>query len=171
MGKRVQLQAWRRQDAPTLLKWSQNPIFQQTAGLQPYRNLREAQLGIAQYQQRPYSFVIYLRADRQPIGIAELNERGLDKRSGLGQSKELGFLLDQAAWGHGYMTEALHLLISYAFGKLQQQEIWAGTFLDNERSQQLLKKLGFHYMYQVDYRALGLSDYVENYYLLRPTDW
>lgn len=158
-------------DAKQLLHWSQTKILQTTAGLRPYADLEAAKAGVKLYQARTNSFVIVLRENQQPIGIAELNERGLDKRSGLGQSKELGFLLDQAFWRHGYMIEALTVLLNYAFRQLKQHEIWAGTFQDNLASQKLLQKLGFHYVYQVDYRNLGLGNYAENYYLLRSADW
>lgn len=170
-GRRICLRPWQLTDAEALLAWSQNPLFQKTAGLRPYPDLSAAKAGVQQYQARPASFVIVRLKNNQPIGIAELNERGLDERSGLGQSKELGFLLSQEFWRQGYMTEALTLLLNYAFDQLDQREIWAGTFQENTASQGLLQKLGFHYVYQVDYRALGLGNYVENYYLLRQTDW
>lgn len=171
VGKRIKLRPWLVSDAGQLLAWSQSKLFQKRAGLKPYRNLAAAQEGVRLYQQRPFSFVIAKGTRNRPIGIAELNERGLDQRSGLGQSKELGFLLSQSEWHHGYMTEALTLLLTYAFEQLGQTEIWAGTFDDNFQSQGLLQKLGFHYVYQTDYRQLGLAAYAENYYLLRKDDW
>lgn len=170
-GKRICLRPWKVADAKYLLQWSRTKIFQTKAGLRPYADLRAAEAGVKLYQQRAHSFVIVLQNTQLPIGIAELNERGLDERSGLGQSKELGFLLDQTFWRQGYMTEALTLLLNYAFKQLKQHEIWAGTFQNNEASQRLLQKLGFRYVYQVDYRSLGLGNYAENYYLLRSTDW
>ena len=48
------------------------------------------------------------------------------------------------------MNEAVHLILTYAFKHKRQTEIWAGTFADNEKSQKLLQRLGFHYVYTVD---------------------
>ncbi len=37
------------------------------------------------------------------------------------------------------MTEALQLIIDFAFKELEQNQIWAGTFVSNTNSQKLLK--------------------------------
>ena len=113
-----------------------------------------------------------LRQNDQTIGLIELYERGLDEQSGLLKTKEVGFLLDQAFEGHGYMTEALRLILNYAFKKKRQKEIWAGTFVNNEKSQKLLEKLGFQYVYTVDYSQIStLFSYQEKYYLLKQAEW
>lgn len=106
------------------------------------------------------------------IGLVELYDRGFDEKIDLTMTKEVGFLLDRAFEGQGYMTEALRLLLDYAFQTLHQKEIWAGTFDYNFRSQRLLKNLGFTYVYDVDYRKINhLFSYKEKYYLLKSEDW
>lgn len=66
------------------------------------------------------------------------------------------------------MKEALELVCDYAFNKIGMKEIWAGVFQDNDASIQLLKKIGFEYIYQVSYPNLFSSETKkENYYLLR----
>lgn len=70
------------------------------------------------------------------------------------------------------MTEALNILLDYAFKKLNQSEIWAGTFKNNFRSQNLLTRLGFKYIYSVDMSQLSkLFQYREDYFLLKKADW
>ena len=49
------------------------------------------------------------------IGLVELYERGLDEYNGLLMTKDLGFLLDKNYWHRGLMTEALQLIINFAF--------------------------------------------------------
>ena len=81
-------------------------------------------------------------------------------------------MLDQSFEGHGYMTEALRLILTYAFKKKKQVEVWAGTFADNEKSQKLLKTLGFKYVYTVDYTQVSaLFSFKEKYYLLKKEEW
>ena len=121
---------------------------------------------------RPESYVICLRDGDKAIGLIELYERGMDEQSGLLKTKEIGFLLDQAFEGRGYMTEAVRLILTYAFKKKRQTEVWAGTFADNEKSQKLLQKLGFHYVYTVDYSQVSvLFSFKEKYYLLKKEEW
>nr|MDF9461954.1 N-acetyltransferase [Lactobacillus amylovorus] len=54
----------------------------------------------------------------------------------------------------------------------RQTEIWAGTFANNEKSQKLLQRLGFHYVYTVDYSQVSaLFSFKEKYYLLKKEEW
>lgn len=171
-SKRVYLRHFAEKDAAQLLKWGKNPRYHEMAGFAQYQNMTEALHGVRQYIDRPESYVICLRKNDEVIGLVELYERGLDERSGLLKSKEVGFLLDQAFEGQGYMTEALHLILTYAFKKKGQNEVWAGTFPSNPKSQKLLKKLGFHYMYTVDYTQVNnIFSYQEKYYLLKQAEW
>jgi ribosomal-protein-alanine N-acetyltransferase len=171
-SKRVYLRKFTDQDSDLIYKWGQNPRYQQLAGFEKVESRQQAQQFCRQYQQRPYSFLICLKTNHAAIGLVELYERGLDKRSGLGQSKSLGFLLEQQYEGQGLMTEALHIVFDYAFSELGQTEIWANTFDGNERSQQLLLHLGFKYMYAVDYHKISpLFSYIDKYYLLKKADW
>lgn len=142
------------------------------AGFEKIENMDQAVKSVHQYMTRPESYVICLRNSDEAIGLIELYERGMDEQSGLLKTKEIGFLLDQAFEGHGYMNEAVHLILIYAFKHKRQTEIWAGTFADNEKSQKLLQRLGFHYVYTVDYSQVSaLFSFKEKYYLLKKEEW
>jgi len=56
---------------------------------------------------------------------------------------ELGYLLDRAAWGKGFATEAARACLNYGFEKLGFREIIAITDLENTASQRVLEKIGF----------------------------
>lgn len=171
-SKRIYLRPFEEKDAQQLLKWGSNPRYHKMAGFEEYRNLTEAVNGVKQYMSRPESYVVCLRKNNEVIGLVELYERGLDEKSGLLKTKEVGFLLDQSFEGHGYMTEALRLILTYAFKKKKQVEVWAGTFADNEKSRKLLKILGFQYVYTVDYTQVSaLFSFKEKYYLLKKEEW
>lgn len=55
----------------------------------------------------------------------------------------LGYWLDEAAWGEGLMTEAARAVLAHAFRKLGTEEIVSGAYADNPASMAILKKLGF----------------------------
>lgn len=171
-GRRIFLRRFRESDAPLILRWGQNERYKRLAGFASYSSLAQARQAAQIYARRKYSYLICLKKSKRAMGMVELYERGMDKRSGLLQTKSLGFLLDQDFEGRGYMSEALGVIFDFAFGKLRQKEVWANTFADNERSQHLLLKLGFRYVYQVDYsRVSSLFSYTDKYYLLKKGDW
>lgn len=56
---------------------------------------------------------------------------------------ELGYDLDPAAWGRGYMREALGAILDFAFGPMRLERVEAFVLASNERSQRVLDRLGF----------------------------
>jgi ribosomal-protein-alanine N-acetyltransferase len=72
------------------------------------------------------------------------------------QACNLGYGLDAHLQGRGLMTEALGLVIAYAFGELHLHRLTAGYRPTNERSGRVLRRLGFDvYGYARDYLLLG----------------
>jgi RimJ/RimL family protein N-acetyltransferase len=59
------------------------------------------------------------------------------------RSAALGYCLDEAAWGHGYATEAAHALLRWAFDTLDLNRVQAETDTRNAASARVLEKLGF----------------------------
>ncbi len=59
------------------------------------------------------------------------------------RSASLGYCLDEAAWGHGYATEAARALLEWAFGTLDLNRVQAETDTRNTASAHVLEKLGF----------------------------
>ncbi|WP_405176300.1 GNAT family protein [Paenibacillus sp. FSL H8-0261] len=60
------------------------------------------------------------------------------------QSATLGYSLDQEHNGKGYTTEAVNLVVNYAFEILNLHRIEAGVMPDNLGSMRVLEKAGFH---------------------------
>ena len=59
------------------------------------------------------------------------------------RSASLGYCLDDAAWGHGYATEAADALLGWAFGVLDLNRVQAETDTRNLASARVLEKVGF----------------------------
>ena len=62
---------------------------------------------------------------------------------GVFQSCTLGYSLSEKAQGHGYMTEALQVGIRHVFLEVKLHRIGANYLPQNQRSANLLKRLGF----------------------------
>lgn len=56
---------------------------------------------------------------------------------------ELGYALDRACWGQGYMNEALQALLAYCFESLNLRRLEADVDPRNAASIQTLERLGF----------------------------
>jgi ribosomal-protein-alanine N-acetyltransferase len=77
-------------------------------------------------------------SDQAFIGWCGLTRWNPDYRSA-----SLGYCLDDAAWGHGYATEAGSALLEWAFDTLDLNRVQAETDTRNVASARVLQKLGF----------------------------
>jgi RimJ/RimL family protein N-acetyltransferase len=59
------------------------------------------------------------------------------------RSAALGYVLDDAAWGQGYATEAAVALLDWAFDTLDLNRVQAETDTRNLASARVLEKIGF----------------------------
>jgi [ribosomal protein S5]-alanine N-acetyltransferase len=59
------------------------------------------------------------------------------------QAAYLGYAMDQDEQGKGLMTEALQLMIQFAFEKMNLHRLMANHLPSNKRSAAVLKRLGF----------------------------
>lgn len=91
-------------------------------------------------QDLEYSFGVFRLEGDRLIGSINLFQV---LRGGL-QSAFIGYFLDQAENGKGYMTEAVRLVVDYAFTELKLHRIEAGVMPRNLGSIRVLEKAGFH---------------------------
>jgi ribosomal-protein-alanine N-acetyltransferase len=73
------------------------------------------------------------------IGGITLN----DIQRGIAQKGTLGYWIGKPYAGHGYMTEAVQLICDFAFQTLRLHRVEASCLPHNERSKNLLTRLGF----------------------------
>ncbi|NGZ74187.1 GNAT family N-acetyltransferase [Saccharibacillus alkalitolerans] len=86
-----------------------------------------------------YIYAIRQRGNGRLIGRAALT--GIAR--GPFQNASLGYFLDQAHNGQGYMTEAVIGVLELAFGKHGLHRVQAGVMPRNIPSQRVLEKAGF----------------------------
>lgn len=170
-SQRIYLRPFADGDLSLIQKLGSDELYRKTAGFATIHNLDEAQKILKIYQQHPNDYVICLKATDQPIGFVELSERGVDERSHLADTRELGFILLQEFWRQGYMTEALTLALDYAFTELKVSEVWAGHYENNHASANLLQKMGFEFKYDLQMPLPFIEQEDEKYYLLTPSKW
>ncbi|TVX93220.1 GNAT family N-acetyltransferase [Paenibacillus agilis] len=148
-GEMIYVKLVEKSDAESLLALEANnrQFFQQFTGAreksfytlqgQVERIREEMELKEAD---RGYLFVICLQQSDQIIGEVFLTEV---VRYNL-QSCWIGYFLDQEHNGKGYTTEAVKLVVDFAFNQLDLHRIEAGVMLHNQGSMKVLLKSGFH---------------------------
>jgi RimJ/RimL family protein N-acetyltransferase len=87
-------------------------------------------------------FAIALKDTNKLIGTISLYNYGIRKYN---KVKSLGFSLNKDYWNHGYMTQAVKLLIAYVFGKTDCEVLEVGHHSDNFASKRVIEKCGFNY--------------------------
>ncbi len=89
-------------------------------------------------------------ADETLIGLLIL------ARMGAGEPIHIGYLLAEAAWGHGYATELVQGLV-HALATQAPPDLYAGVDAANPASTRVLEKVGFSRIQQGD--AAGQAMY------------
>ena len=86
-----------------------------------------------------YTLHIFKRSEQQLIGAITIGQI----RRGVSQAGTLGYWIGEAYARQGLMTEALSLVLAFAFRELGLHRIEAACLVSNDASQALLRRLGF----------------------------
>lgn len=130
-------------DAPDLYALRSDPRVMRYHSTTPWQAIELAHALIERDQkamaEREYvRFGIQRRSDGKFLGSCGLFN--LDQQC---RRAEIGYELSFAAWGFGYVHEALVKLIAFAFTEMNLNRIEADVALRNERSARCLERLGF----------------------------
>lgn len=140
-GLRLELTALEEDDLQDLM-----PFFQDMSALTYYipttaRPLNAPQLKVLlnDWNDGIANFVFAIRQMDRVIGLVNIDD--LDWPN---SHAEIGIALTDAGQrGQGFASEALQLLIDYAFRELGLHRLWARIIEDNHASINLFKRLGF----------------------------
>jgi RimJ/RimL family protein N-acetyltransferase len=142
-GKSIRLTAVNKDDLNTINRWYEDAGFARLFDAMPAAPKNETQLArwLEDMEKDQSGFLFAIRpADGQTLlGYVELD--GIIWSNGnawLG----LGFG-DRDNWGKGYGTEAMQLVLNFAFNELNLHRVQLSVFSYNERAIALYEKLGF----------------------------
>lgn len=99
---------------------------------------------IRRYQQenrdgQAHALFIFRKTDEQLVGGLNLS----NIRRGVTQAASLGYWMGEPFAGQGYMSAAVRSSLPFAFNSLSLHRVEAACIPDNQRSIQLLQRLGF----------------------------
>ena len=86
-----------------------------------------------------YPFFLFETETDQLLGSCIIS----NVRRGVAQSCSLGYWVGEEYAGMGFMTKAVQAIIPYVFDRLGMHRIEAACLPSNERSQRLLRRVGF----------------------------
>lgn len=141
--ERLVLRPFQKEDAESFFACCRNPNLGSNAGWPPHRTLEESRRILQSvFIEQEGMWAITLKDTQQLIGSVGIIA---DPKRDNSQVRMLGYWLDEAYWGKGYMTEAVKVVLKYGFEELKLSLITANCYPHNERSKHVLKKSGFVY--------------------------
>jgi ribosomal-protein-alanine N-acetyltransferase len=169
---RLHLRQIELEDAEALFAILSDPQVTEYYGHEPHRSLEETRMLIGQIQTRyehkeAIRWGITLKRENRLIGTCSLHQFGPAFHY-----SATGYDLDRAYWGKGIMTEAMTALLTYAFTEVGLHRVEAIIDIHNDRSKNLLLKLGFTYEGNLRQRYFfrdGFED--EHYFGLINREW
>ena len=140
---RLSLRIVQRADLPALLSVNGDPQVTRFVPYPTWTTLVDAEawferMAGIQASGTALQFVLVERAQSKPVGTCLLFR--YDEGS---QRAELGYVLGREYWGRGYMLEALHALLQYAFADIGLRRVEAEVNPVNVPSTRLLERIGF----------------------------
>ena len=85
-----------------------------------------------------YAFGIVLKEINKVVGVIGISH--IDWKN---KNAELGYWLGKKYWGKGLATEAVKLMLKFAFENLKLHRVYANLFEENIASRRVLEKNGF----------------------------
>jgi ribosomal-protein-alanine N-acetyltransferase len=135
------LRPWERDDAPALVKHANNPLV--AANLRdgfpyPY-TLQDARKWLEMVGDNKDDIILAIEIEREAAGGIGLH--GL--KDVYRYNGEIGYWLSEVHWGKGIMSEAVAVMVEYAFTKTRWLRLFASIYQHNLSSMRVLEKNGF----------------------------
>ena len=142
-SQRLTLRLLAEPDVPALFSIFSNAEVMRYWTYPPFNGIAQAGQMLSDIQEGYQSgkflqLGIQRRSDQALVGTCTLHNVHRPSRRA-----EIGYVLGRPYWGQGYMDEALHLLISYAFDQLALNRLEADIDPRNAASERTLQRLGF----------------------------
>lgn len=143
--KRLTLREWQISDAADLFEYAKAPEVGPMAGWRPHISVDDSRRIIETNFSKAEDWAVVLNESGKVIGsislmfLRDISPAG----STLKNARELGYAMGRDYWGKGYMTEAVRVVLAYAFDVLALDSVEVSHSKDNIRSKRVIEKAGF----------------------------
>ncbi|MDE5856187.1 MAG: GNAT family N-acetyltransferase [Anaeroplasmataceae bacterium] len=141
-GEKINIRDLRFSDLDAYFEYGKDPNVGPFAGWKPFPSKDIASRVLNGQIVSKETYAIALKDKDMLVGTISLYNTGLRKYN---KAKSLGFSLSSAYWNQGIMTEAVKLMITYAFEKTDCEILEVGHHTDNFRCKRVAEKCGFNY--------------------------
>ncbi|WP_257821961.1 GNAT family N-acetyltransferase [Salipaludibacillus agaradhaerens] len=142
---RIRLRKMVKEDSEVYHTWRNNEqVMMSTSLVMDHYSIEETRDFVTEVilnSSSSKSYIIEEKADGKPIGVTSLIHMDYKNR----HAECVIDIGDTSYWGQGYATEALKLLLSYAFSELNMHRISLRVFSFNDKAIKLYNKLGFRH--------------------------
>ena len=172
MTERLLLRPFTMDDAEDVFEYAVDPRVGPAAGWPVHKDIWETQTIIHDVfmETADEVYALVLRESGKVIGSAGLQHMTW---GGVPEGTwEIGYCLNPAYWGEGYMPEAVRELLRHGFEGNGLKEIWSGHYDFNHKSQRVIEKCGWRYFdtAQVEAKLLGETR-TELFYRMTRAEW
>lgn len=141
MGSRIWLRPLCLEDAPVIFAWLEEPTALRLTGTHARHSLAEVEAHCARIELAEDRCDYAIMLDQDLIGEVVLN--GIDWPN---KSSSMRIAIwDPARRDHGFGTEAIRLLVDFAFATLELNRIELEVFDFNPRARHVYEKAGFRW--------------------------
>ena len=142
---RLILRKFTNDDSPLIFKLNRDPqvlkyLHEPVLTTEEQANKIITDIILPQYQNNLGRWTIHTKIDMEFIGWC-----GLKYRAELDEI-DLGYRLQQQAWGKGYATEAAQYTLDHGFNKLKLNLITGRAHIENFASIKVLEKIGMQFI-------------------------
>lgn len=147
-SKRLILRGWTLEDAKDLYEYGKNSLVGPNAGWLPHKSIDESIEIIEMFMKSEEVFAIVLKEENKVIGGIGLHKRETDTETDLEKQREMGYVLNPAYWGKGYVPEAVQRVLEFGFSEFDINSIWCCHYDFNNNSKRVIEKSGFKYEFR-----------------------
>lgn len=141
--ERLALRPIVKTDLNLIFEFASNPNIGPNAGWPPHKNKSETKKIMKKlFIDKETIWAITLKGDDSFRGCVGLED---DPKRNNSHARMIGYWLNEADWGKGIMTEAAKAVMDYGFRELKIPIITSNCFTFNERSRNIIEKLGMKF--------------------------
>ena len=143
--ERLILRHWNNGDAEELYRYAKDERVGPTAGWPVHTSVENSREIIEDVLTAEGTYAVVLKENNLPVGSIGLLLGGASDLVTADTEAEIGYWIGVPYWGQGFIPEAAHVLIQYAFDELGMDKLWCGYFEGNNKSLRVQQKCGFVY--------------------------
>ena len=139
-SERLILRPFSIEDIEDVYEYAKDDRVTEFLTWQSHNNISETEQVVKEfYMNEPGIYAIELKEEEKCIGCIDLR---VDIQNNKGS---FGYVMNHSYWNKGYMSEALNLLLNFAFTELELNRIESTYYSGNDASGRVMQKCGMKY--------------------------